>query len=213
MPLTQDEPEQPDPEIEEVEDDPAPDEWDPNFSIGDLARSLPQHVRVDSRRWLVTPERYLYRPLRALAASRAADELTAGPAGRALLGLSRRLRTQREALVSLLAEHAVDADMLEAEVDRRMSDYAAEGLEGMLAEAPGFRVFDWALGWLSACDVRRVPLPSRLGQDTGGLVTSAKGPSSWDVYYEGRQVHLLRLAAACCWGSLGPFFFDLRTAR
>ena len=64
--------------IEEIEEDPTLDDWTSEFPIIRAG-----HGRIDSRRWLVLPERYTYKPLRAMAAAREADALAAAPHGRA----------------------------------------------------------------------------------------------------------------------------------
>jgi hypothetical protein len=109
----------------------------------------------------------------------------------------------------------LDEDELQEQVDLRMIDHAQVATEELLGEAR-VEPFAWALPWLERCHARRVPLPSRregADRDPGGLVHAASGSGAWHTYYQGRQVHVLRLAAACCWLSLGPFFFDLRTSR
>lgn len=191
------------------------DAFDPNFAHPALA----EYIRLDSRRWLVTPERYIFKPLRAFAAMQQFDTLASAPYGKALIGFAFKLRAQRETLVSMaretFAEEAVDEETIQSTVDARLSEYLQPNLEEMLGEARGFKPYEFALGWLQLCDVRRVPLPSRRtkgvdGYDTGGPIVLAKGDSSWDVYYAGRHVHLLHIAAACAWASLGSFSIDLR---
>lgn len=182
---------------------------------------IPGYVRLDSRRWLVAPERYIFRPLRALAAMQQCDALAASGYGKALIGFAFKVRAQREALRAMIRESFSDALAsgmeidVEDHVDATLGDHVRASFEEMLGEAKGLQPYEWARGWLIACDVRRVPLPSRCiagaeNFDTGGPVLLAKGPSAWDVYYARREVHLLHLAAACAWYSIGSFFADLR---
>lgn len=203
----------PDPVIEETVIDSSLDDWSPDFAYPE---NLTLHVRLDSRRWLLLPDRYVISPLRGLPAAKAADALTASPSGKALVGLASRLRTLRAGHVGLLRRDpelsAVDVEDLEVQADETMIDLSASALEEFLGEAR-MEVFAWALGWCERCHARRVPLPSRrdgADRDPGGLVHQAQGPGAWHTYYQHRQVHLLRLGAACAWMSLGPFFFDLR---
>lgn len=192
--------------IEEIEEDPTLDDWSPDYPIIRAG-----HERIDSRRWLVLPERYTYKPLRAMAAAREADALAAAPHGRALVALASRLLAQRRGYVELLkgaAELDLDEDGLQEQVDLRMRDHAQLALEEFVGEAR-IEPYAWAVGWLTRCEVFRVVLPSKRGQDPGGLVHAAKGAGEWTTYYAGRQTTVLRLAAACAWGSLGPFLVDL----
>jgi hypothetical protein len=203
----------PDAVIEEVTEDPTLDDWVPDFPV---VRS--NHERVDSRRWLLLPERYTVKPLRAMEAARAADELATAPHGRAMVAAAARLRAQRQGLAELLRSDpeiraaGIEDDDLEALVDQRMRDHAQVALEELIGEAR-ISPYAWALGWLERCQAFRVPLPSRQDgpdRDPGGLVHACKGAGEWTTYYRGRETHVLRLGAACAWASLGPFFVDLR---
>lgn len=177
--------------------------------------------RLDSRAWLVLPERYCYRPLAALDAAREADRLSAGVGGRGLLKLALGLRRQREAVAEFcraelqgLAEGSeVPAEIVEQAVNERMPELVESALEEFLGEVEGrgFSPHEWALSWIQRCDLRRIPPPAV--DDVGGPVATAKGPASWAEFYKGRYVVLLRLGAACAWGSLGPFFLDVRPRR
>ena len=199
----------PDPVIEEIEEDPTLDDWTPDFPIIRAG-----HERIDSRRWLVLPERYTFKPLRAMAAAREADALAAAPHGRALVALASRLLAQRRGYVELLrgaAELDLDEDGLQEQVDLRMRDHAQLALEEFVGEAR-IEPYAWAERWLVRCEAFRVTLPSRRDgerRDPGGLVATCKGAGEWTTYYAGRQTTILRLAAACAWGSLGPFLVDL----
>lgn len=192
--------------IEEIEEDPTLDDWTPDFPIIRAG-----HERIDSRRWLVLPERYTYKPLRAMAAAKEADALAAAPHGRALVALASRLLAQRRGYEELLRradELALDEDGVQEQVDLRMRDHAQLALEEFIGEAK-IEPYAWAVGWLTRCEVFRVVLPSKRGHDPGGLVATCKGAGEWTTYYAGRQTTILRLAAACAWGSLGPFLVDL----
>jgi hypothetical protein len=191
-------------EVEEpgLDDGEGVDAWVENFT----APELPGYVRLDSRRWLVLPERYVYKPLAALDAAREVDKLVTAPGGKALVSLALGLRRVRE---GLLAAYGTDEGGL-AEIDVRMIDFAEDGFEVFCGaiEGSSFSLHEWALGWIQRCGLRRVPLPA--SSDVGGLVATAKGPASWSEFYAGRYVLLYRLAAACAWGSLGPFFASRR---
>lgn len=192
--------------IVEIEEDPTLDDWTPDYPIIRAG-----HERIDSRRWLVLPERYTYKPLRAMVAAREADALAAAPHGRALVALASRLLAQRRGYYELLrgaAELDLDEDGLQEQVDLRMRDHAQLALEEFVGEAR-IEPYAWARGWLTRCEVFRVVLPSKRGHDPGGLVEQCKGAGEWTTYYAGRQTTILRLAAACAWGSLGPFLVDL----
>lgn len=207
----------PDPVIEEFTEDPTLDDWVPDFPI-----PRPGHERVDSRRWLLLPERYTYKPLRALDAARATDAFSVLPYALRLTGIAVRLMNQRRGEVALLrrevaealagrtdAAPAVTEDEVQAEADRRMVDHVASAMIDMIGD--GFQPITWALGWLERCQVHRCPLPSRregANADPGGFVHQAKGAGEWTTYYAGRQAHVVRLAAAACWGSIGPFLVD-----
>lgn len=181
-----------------TEDGDGADAWSPDF----VMPPLPGYERLDSRRWLVLPERYILKPLGALDAARAVDRLVTEPGGRALLSLALGLRRVREGLV---AAHGED-EAAQIEIDARMVDFAEDAFEAFCGAVEGrsFSLLDWSLGWLQRCDLRRVPLPS--SGDIGGQVAQAKGAASWAEFYKGRHVILYRLAAACAWISCGPFF-------
>lgn len=184
-------------EVEGTAEGEGADAWVPDFMS-----PLPSYTRLDSRRWLVLPERYIFKPLAALDAAREVDRLVTMPGGRALLGLALGLRRVREGLVSTYGED----EAAQIEIDGRMVDFAEDAFETFCGQVEGraFSLLDWSLGWIQRCDLRRVPLPSSL--DAGGSVTTASGPASWQEFYRGRHVILYRLAAACAWGSCGPFF-------
>ncbi len=213
----------PDPIIEEV-DEAAPaelDAWSPDFAYPE---NLEGRARLDSRRWLVLPDRYVLRPLRAMEAAKAADALAVAPYGAVLISAALRLRALREGTEGLLrsdpegaALEAADPEAFQAQVDYRVADHASAALEEVIREARGsLEPFAWALAWCERCKLQRVPLPSRregAARDPGGLVHQAKGVGEWTTYYQGRAVHLLRLGAACAWLSLAPFFCDLASPR
>lgn len=190
-------------------DAPGLDSYDPLFP---LPESLKAFRRLDSRRWLVLPERYIYRPLSALDAARAVDQMIGGAAGKALLKCALTLRRQREALRGVFADEGYDPETVEALTDDRMLDALEVAMEELVGdlEGKGFELTAWALGWIERCQVRRVPLPT--SADIGGPVYSAKGPASWEEFYAGRFALLHRLGAACAWGSLSPFFVVPRPA-
>ena len=181
-----------------TEDGEGADAWRPDF----VAPELAGYERIDSRRWLVLPERYIYKPLAALEAAREVDKAITSPGGRALVSLALGLRRVREGLVGTYG----DDEAAQIEIDGRMVDFAEDAFEVFCGAVEGrsFSLLDWSLGWIQKCGLRRVPLPA--SADLGGLVASATGPSSWAEFYKGRHVLLYRLAAACAWGSLGPFF-------
>ena len=201
----------PEPVIEEVTEDPSQDDWTPDFPVVRQG-----HERLDSRRWLLLPERYTYKPLRALAAAKASDALVASPHGHVLVGIAARaLATRRgyaEMLRRELGEEGLGEDEVQEQVDLRMRDHFQLALEEFAREAKIEIYEGWALPWLARCEVHRLPLPSRREgerRDPGGLVAAARGAGEVWKYYEGREVHLVRLAAAVAWGSLGPFLVDL----
>lgn len=180
------------------------DAWRPDFPL-----PSPALERIDSRRWLVLPERYAFKPLSALEAARECDKLTSSPGGAAFVRVALALRSRRELELSGLREE-YDLETAEQLCDLAMVDHANEAISELLEalEGKGRGLTELSLGWLLKCNVRRVPLPG--STDTGGPVHNEKGPAGWPDFYRGRYVILHRLAAAVAWETLAPFFCDLR---
>lgn len=193
---------------EGAQDEEGVDAWRPDFPIPADLRETGRVI--DSRRWLVLPERYVYRPLGALEAAKECDKLTSTPGGSHLVGLASELRVQRLGLLAQLREE-YDEESAQTLADVAMVGHAEEGLERLLEALEGkrFMLTEWSLGWLKKCDVRRVPLPG--STDGGGRVIKESGPGGWPEFYKGRYVFLHRLAAAVAWETVGPFFCDVRT--
>ena len=192
-----------------LEDEEGVDAWRDDFALPVPAGSKVE--RLDSRRWLVLPERYFFQPLDALAAAQECDKLTGSPGGSHFIGLAVELREQRSALLAMARED-YDEETAQEMVDVAMIDHVSSGLERLVKglEGSGVALTEVALGWLKKCNVRRVPLPG--STDTGGLVAKEGGPAGWAGFYKGRYVFLYRLAAAVLWATVAPFFFDVRPA-
>lgn len=191
-----------------TEDGESVDAWRDDFRIP-MPPTSPAR-RIDSRRWLVLPERYFYIPLGALDASRECDKLVASRGGSRFIAMAVELREQRAGILAIARED-FDEETAQELTDVAMVSHVEASLERLVQglEGSDIALTELAIGWLVKCNVRRVPLPGAVG-DTGGPVASEKGPSGWAEFYKGRYTVLYRLAAAVLWGTIAPFFFDVR---
>lgn len=191
-----------------TEDGESVDAWRDDFPIPKPSTSTAR--RIDSRRWLVLPERYYYMPLGHLDAARECDKLVSSKGGSHFIAMAVELREQRAGILAVARED-YDEETAQELTDVAMVSHVEAAFEQLVRglEGSGVALTELAIGWLVKCNVRRVPLPGAVG-DTGGPVARDGGPSGWGEFYKGRYTVLYRLAAAVLWETIAPFFFDVR---
>lgn len=193
------------------------DKWVPGFAAPGLKAG---YERINSPRYLLGNERYIYKPLTTDKAAEEADNLTSSPYGKALIGFA--LSCQR--LASQVDEQFTSEDESGLHYDAdgaytQLVYYVQAAYETLLGEAgKEFRPFEVAFKWIELCQVRRVPLPSNRSKtkeerDNGGPIFEIKGPGEWRTYYRKREHSLVRLAGAIMWETLSPFCTLLQFTR
>jgi hypothetical protein len=194
------------------------DKWVEGFAAPGLKAG---YERINSPRYLLGNERYIYLPLSTDKAAEEADNLTSSTYGKALIGFAlscQRLASQVEEQYTIEDDDGstrYDADAAYTQ----LVYYVQAAYETLLGEAgKDFRPFEVAFRWLQLCQVRRVPLPSNRSKvkedrDNGGPIFEIKGPGEWRTYYRKREHSLVRLAGAIMWETLSPFCTLLQCTR